>query len=65
MKIYYLKDWRRYYNEWKFRHPDENDFIRVMEKVSGLELDWYLDYWIGTTHQIDYSLELRKNKKNL
>ena len=34
-----------------------------MEKVSGLELDWYLDYWIGTTHQIDYSLELKKNKK--
>ena len=58
-----FKGLRRYYNEWKFRHPDKNDFIRVMEKVSGLELDWYLDYWIGTTHQIDYSLELKKNKK--
>ncbi|HFC00357.1 MAG TPA: M1 family peptidase, partial [Phaeodactylibacter sp.] len=28
-----------YYNTWKFKHPNSNDFIRVMEKVSGLELD--------------------------
>ena len=48
---------RRYYNEWKFKHPDEYDFLRVMEKESGIELDWYIDYWVKTTHHIDYSLE--------
>jgi len=47
----------RYFNEWKFRHPNPNDFIRVMEKVSGLELDWYREYMVNTIHQIDYSVE--------
>ncbi|MDH3710015.1 MAG: M1 family metallopeptidase [Cyclobacteriaceae bacterium] len=47
----------RYYNQWKFRHPEPNDFKRVMEKISGLELDWYLEYWINTTKSIDYGIE--------
>ena len=55
---------RRYYNEWKFKHPDEYDFLRIMEKEGGIELDWYIDYWIKTTHQIDYSLELNEKDKN-
>src|SRR5690606_13773473 len=28
---------RRYYNTWKFKHPEPNDFIRVMEKASGIQ----------------------------
>ncbi|MCH2023103.1 MAG: M1 family metallopeptidase [Saprospiraceae bacterium] len=46
----------RYYNEWCYKHPNPNDFIRVMEKESGLELDWYKEYWVNTTHKIDYSI---------
>ena len=59
-----FKGLRRYYNEWKFKHPDEYDFLRIMEKEGGIELDWYIDYWIKTTHQIDYSLELNKKDQN-
>ena len=33
---------RRYYNTWKFKHPDAADFTRMMEKESGIALDWYL-----------------------
>lgn len=55
-----FKGLRRYYNEWKFKHPNEYDFLRIMEKESGIELDWYIDYWIKTTHHIDYSLETKK-----
>lgn len=47
----------RYYNTWKFKHPNYNDFIRVMEKESGLELDWYKEYWIHTTDTIDYGVK--------
>ena len=47
----------RYFDEWKFKHPDDKDFIRIMEKVSGLELDWYLDYFIYSTHTIDYRVK--------
>ena len=45
-----------YYNLWKFKHPNANDFIRVAEKVSGLELDWFKEYFIQTTHSIDYGI---------
>ncbi|MEM1322875.1 MAG: M1 family metallopeptidase [Bacteroidota bacterium] len=46
-----------YFDTWKFKHPNINDFIRVMEKTSGLELDWYKEYWINTTHTIDYGIK--------
>ena len=47
----------RYFDTWKFKHPNSNDFIRIMEKESGLELDWYREYFINTTHNIDYAVE--------
>lgn len=47
----------RYFNTWKFRHPDKGDFIRIMEKESGLELDWYFDYWVNTTGTVDYGIK--------
>ena len=50
----FYKGMQRYYNAWKMRHPSPNDFIRVMEKTSGLQLGWYLRYWINTTKRIDY-----------
>jgi hypothetical protein len=46
-----------YYNKWRFKHPDAQDFINVAEKVSGMKLDWYKEYWIGTTKTIDYSID--------
>lgn len=52
-EIFY-KGMLRYYNTWKMKHPSPNDFIRVMEKTSGLQLGWYLRYWTQTTKRIDY-----------
>jgi hypothetical protein len=46
-----------YYNAWKFKHPTPNDFVRVAERTSGLELDWYKEYWVGTTKTIDYAID--------
>ncbi len=46
-----------YFDTWKFRHPNDEDFIRVAEKRSGLVLDWYHQYWINTTHTIDYGIK--------
>ncbi|MDX1542974.1 MAG: M1 family metallopeptidase [Christiangramia sp.] len=50
------KTLNRYYDDWKFKHPTPNDFIRVAEKVSGAELDWYLMDWTQTTNTIDYAI---------
>lgn len=52
-----------YFNAYKFKHPTPSDFKRIMEKASGLELDWYLEYWIGTTKTIDYGIRAVNEKK--
>lgn len=52
-----MQGMRRFYHTWKFRHPNANDLIRVMEKQSGLELDWYKEAWIHTTNTIDYGIK--------
>jgi hypothetical protein len=53
----FYKGMRGYYNTWKFRHPEPIDFIRVMEKTSGLQLKWYLSYSINSTKRIDYGIK--------
>ncbi len=45
-----------YYNTWKFKHPNANDFIRVAEKTSGIQLQWFKEYWVNSTKTIDYGL---------
>lgn len=52
----FAKGMLRFYNTWKFKHPNDNDFIRIMEKQSGLELDWFREYWVKTTKTIDYGI---------
>ena len=45
-----------YYNTWKFKHPNANDFFRVAEKTSGIQLQWLKEYWVNSTKTIDYGL---------
>ena len=45
-----------YYNEWKFKHPLPNDLRRIAERVSGLQLQWFLTDWTQTTNTIDYAI---------
>ncbi len=47
---------KRYFDEFKFKHPTPNDFKRIAEKVSGIQLDWYLNEWTQTTNTIDYAI---------
>ena len=48
---------RRYYNDFKFKHPTPNDIKRSAERVSGAELDWYLIDWSETANTIDYGIK--------
>jgi hypothetical protein len=52
------KTLKRYYEEFKFKHPNPNDFKRIAEKVSDLELEWYLNDWTRTSHKIDYGIDV-------
>lgn len=48
---------KRYYNDFKFKHPTPNDIKRTAERVSGANLDWYLVDWTQTTNTIDYAIK--------
>lgn len=48
---------RKYFEDFKFKHPTPNDIKRTAEKVSGIELDWYLMDWTQTTNTIDYGIK--------
>ena len=48
---------KKFYEDFKFKHPVPNDIKRTAEKVSGLELDWYVTDWTQTTNTIDYGIK--------
>ena len=47
----------RYFNDWAFKHPNPNDFIRIAEKESGFELDWYNEYFVNSVNYADYAVK--------
>ena len=55
----------RFFNSWKFKHPTPNDLKRIAEKVSGIQLDWYLTDWTKTTNKIDYGIESVSEDNNI
>ena len=48
---------KRYYQDFKFKHPSPNDIKRTAERVSGANLDWYLVDWTQTLNTIDYGIK--------
>ncbi|WP_396156218.1 M1 family metallopeptidase [Flavobacterium sp.] len=52
-----LKTLKRFYNDFKFKHPTPNDIKRTAERVSGANLDWYLTDWTQTLNTIDYGIK--------
>lgn len=48
---------KKYYSDFAFKHPKPLDVIRTAEKISGLELDWYLMDFAQTTNTIDYAVQ--------
>ena len=51
------KTFLKFYDQWKFKHPSGNDFKRVAEEVSGINLKWYFNLFINTTRKIDYAVD--------
>lgn len=46
-----------YYKQWRYKHPNVNDLMRIAEKESGMQLDWYREYFVNTTKTIDYGID--------
>ena len=51
-----FKTLQAYYNEYQFKHPVPNDVRRIAERVSGIQLRWYLTDWTQTANTIDYAV---------
>jgi hypothetical protein len=47
----------KYFQTWKFKHPHVNDLIRLAENESGIQLDWYKDFFVNTNKTIDYGID--------
>ncbi len=52
-----MKTLRKYFEDFKFKHPTPNDIKRTAERVSGANLDWYLTDWTKTLNTIDYGIK--------
>ncbi len=60
-----LKTLKKYFQDFKFKHPTPNDIKRTAERVSGANLDWYLTDWTQTTNTIDYGIkEVKEDGKS-
>ena len=51
------KGMRQYFRKWQFKHPYPIDFKRVMERTSGIQLDWYFNLFLNTTRTTNYGIE--------
>lgn len=51
------KTLRRFFDDFKFKHPTPNDMKRTAERVSGANLDWFLTDWTETLNTTDYGIK--------
>ncbi len=66
MIFHYLEDYlgtemfdkcmHRYFDEWKFKHPQANDLRKIFEQVSGQDLKWFFEDLIQTEGRVDYKI---------
>ena len=47
---------QQYFREWQYKHPQPEDFKKVIEHVSGKNLDWFFDDLINSTKKLDYKI---------
>ncbi|UPT68523.1 MAG: M1 family metallopeptidase [Sphingobacteriales bacterium JAD_PAG50586_3] len=50
----------KYYDKWKFKHPQPEDLRKIFEDETGKKLDWFFDDLINTTKRVDYKIRMGK-----
>ncbi|MBU2921596.1 M1 family metallopeptidase [Winogradskyella psychrotolerans] len=53
---------KKYFEDFKFKHPKPFDIIRTAERITDLELDWYFIDFAQTTNTIDYGVKTVEGK---
>jgi hypothetical protein len=46
-----------FFERWKFRHPEPEDFFAVANEVAGQDLTWFFDQVYGGSQTFDYGIE--------
>ncbi|MEK7406887.1 MAG: M1 family metallopeptidase, partial [Acidobacteriota bacterium] len=45
---------RAFHQRWRFRHPTTHDFIKVVNEVSGRDMQWFFDQFVFGSNILDY-----------
>lgn len=53
---------KKYFKDFAFKHPKPMDIVRTAERITDLELDWYLIDFGQTTNTIDYGVKSVEGK---
>lgn len=56
------KAMQHYFNTWKFKHPQPEDFRKCIEESTGSNLDWFFNDLLETRKKTDYAIRKVKNK---
>ncbi len=47
---------RVYHQRWRFHHPTSRDFQKVVNEVSGRNMDWFFDQFVFGSRKLDYAV---------
>ena len=61
----FWKGIRAYYQEYKFSNANTNDFRKVMETISGIDLNTFFNDWLFTSGHPILELDWKQNKKTI
>lgn len=56
-EVNFTRIMRTYFEEWQFKHVNEERFKDICERISGTDLDWFFDQWLHSTRVCDYAIE--------
>jgi len=57
---------KKYFEEWKYKHPQPEDIRRIFETETGKDLSWFFDDLLKTTKKIDYKIKsVSSDEQNL
>ncbi len=62
-KEVFSKVMKEYFRRFQFKHPKTEDFIKIVEEVSGRDLDWFFNSFLFSDGTIDYKVERIGTKK--
>ncbi|MGQ9618734.1 MAG: M1 family metallopeptidase [Candidatus Aminicenantia bacterium] len=54
---------KEYFNRWKFKHPKTEDFIKIVNEISGKDMNWFFDSFLFGDGEIDYRVEYIRTKR--